>query len=152
MLSLSGQGPEYGAGIGLSQEFRQSTQLAKQVVAQVPGIGRGQVFGRVFDAAQRNLAEAGVGGSVDIRPGDALRTLAEVPEPIGLVFLDSWKDMCLPVLQLLEDRLAPGALVVADDVNQSSLSPYLAYVRDPANGYVSVIFPVEDGMEISCRV
>jgi hypothetical protein len=26
---------------------------------------------------------------------------------------------------------------------------YLEYVRDPANGYVSVAFPVEDGMEIS---
>lgn len=29
---------------------------------------------------------------------------------------------------------------------------YLDYVRDPANGYVSVAFPVEDGMEISCRI
>jgi hypothetical protein len=27
---------------------------------------------------------------------------------------------------------------------------YLSYVREPANGYVSVAFPVEDGIEISC--
>jgi len=26
------------------------------------------------------------------------------------------------------------------------------HVRDPANGYLSVAFPVEDGMEISCRI
>jgi hypothetical protein len=31
--------------------------------------------------------------------------------------------------------------------------PYLDHVRDPANGYVSVNFPVREGdsMEISCR-
>jgi hypothetical protein len=31
------------------------------------------------------------------------------------------------------------------------MASYLSYVRDPAHGYVSVDFPVEDGMEISCR-
>jgi predicted O-methyltransferase YrrM len=46
----------------------------------------------------------------------------------------------------------PGTLVIADDVDQQSLRPYLDYVRDPANGYQSVTFPVEDGMEISCRL
>jgi hypothetical protein len=48
--------------------------------------------------------------------------------------------------------LAPavGALIVADDINLPSLSDYLEYVRDPANGYVSIAFPVGDGMEISC--
>jgi hypothetical protein len=25
-------------------------------------------------------------------------------------------------------------------------------VRDPANGYATVDFPVDDGMEISCRL
>jgi hypothetical protein len=32
------------------------------------------------------------------------------------------------------------------------VQPYLDYVRDPANDYQSVLFPVEDGMEISCRI
>jgi hypothetical protein len=41
-------------------------------------------------------------------------------------------------------------LIVADDINLPSLSGYLDYVRQAANGYVSVAFPVEDGMEISC--
>jgi hypothetical protein len=29
------------------------------------------------------------------------------------------------------------------------MAGYLDYVRDPANGYVTVAFPVEDGMELS---
>ncbi|WP_371784522.1 hypothetical protein [Streptosporangium subroseum] len=71
--------------------------------------------------------------------------------PIGLLLLDGWKDLCLPVLRLLEDRLAPAALIVADDTTFASMADYLAYVRDPAHGYVTIAFPVEDGMEISCR-
>ena len=53
------------------------------------------------------------------------------------------------MLRLLEPVLAPGALVAADDNNHASLADYLGYVRDPANGYVTVSFPVDDGMEIS---
>jgi predicted O-methyltransferase YrrM len=87
---------------------------------------------------------------VTILGGDARDTLADAPESIGLVLLDGWKDLCLPVLRMLENKLAPGALVVADDVTLPSMSNYLGYVRDPANGYVSVEFPVDDGMEISC--
>ena len=60
-----------------------------------------------------------------------------------------WKDLCLPVLRLLEPKLAPGALVAADDIDHAGMAGYLDYVRDPANGYVTVAFPVEDGMEIS---
>ena len=67
-----------------------------------------------------------------------------------MVLLDGWKQLCLPVLRLLEPRLAPGAVVAADDVTLAGLGEYLGYVRDPASGYVSVTFPVEDGIEISC--
>jgi hypothetical protein len=44
----------------------------------------------------------------------------------------------------------PGALVLADDSTFEDTAGYLDYVRDPANGYVTVTFPVEDGVEISC--
>jgi Methyltransferase domain len=101
-------------------------------------------------AARANLAEAGLADRVSILPGDAMATLNDIPEPIDFVLLDGWKDLCLPVLHSLESRLAIGALIVADDINLPSLSGYLQYVRDPPNGYVSVAFPVKDGMEISC--
>jgi predicted O-methyltransferase YrrM len=101
-------------------------------------------------AARANLVEARLADHVTILPGDARTTLNDIPGPIDLVLLDGWKDSCLPLLRSLESRLASGALIVADDINLSSLSGYLEYVRDPANGYVSAAFPVEDGMEISC--
>ncbi|MBC3839654.1 methyltransferase [Streptacidiphilus sp. 4-A2] len=138
---------EFGTSFGIS---------TLHLAAAVTDNGSGRVFSTELslskaDAAQANLAEAGVAAPVTILRGDALDTLADIPGPIGLVLLDGWKDLCLPVLRLLEPRLAPGALVVADDITMPSMAPYLAYVRDPANGYVNATFPVEDGMEISCR-
>lgn len=101
-------------------------------------------------AARANLVEAQLGDLVTILLGDAMTTLNDVPGPIDLVLLDGWKDLYLPVLRSLEPRLRIGALIVADDINLPSLSDYLEYTRDPAKGYVSVAFPVGDGMEISC--
>ncbi len=103
-------------------------------------------------AARANLEAAGLGDVVEVRAGNALETLSDLDGPIEFVLLDGWKDLCLPVLRLLEPLIPLGALVVADDVELSSLGDYLSYVRDPANGYHGVTFPVEDGMEISCRV
>jgi hypothetical protein len=43
--------------------------------------------------------------------------------------------------------------VPVDDTDRfgTELADHLAYVRDPDNGYVSVAFPVGDGMEVSTR-
>ncbi|KAK1184249.1 class I SAM-dependent methyltransferase [Streptomyces sp. NBS 14/10] len=106
--------------------------------------------------ARRTFAETGLDDLITVLEGDARETLAALEGPVDLVLLDGWKDLCLPVLQLLEPRLRPGTLVVADDIDQGEgdgpLRPYLDYVRDPAHGYQNVTFPVEDGMEISCRL
>jgi predicted O-methyltransferase YrrM len=138
---------EFGTSYGIS---------TLHLAAAVADNGTGHVFSTELSAAKivaarSNVDEAGLGDHVTILAGDARETLSGVSGPIGLVLLDGWKDLYLPVLQLLEPRLAPGALVVADDITMPSVRGYLDYVRDPANGYVSVDFPVEDGMELSCR-
>jgi predicted O-methyltransferase YrrM len=136
---------EFGTSFGISTIF---------LAAGVTDNGTGQVFTTELSAAKvraarENLRQSGVDGPVTVLAGDAREILAGVPGPIGLLLLDGWKDLYLPVLGLLEPRLAPGALVVADDSTFPSVADYLAYVRDPAHGYVTVSFPVEDGMEIS---
>jgi predicted O-methyltransferase YrrM len=137
---------EFGTSFGISTIY-----LAAAVTDNNAGrVVSTELSARKVDAARANLTEAGVGAAATILPGDALETLAEVPGPIDLVLLDGWKELCLPVLRLLEPRLAPGAIVAADDITHASLGEYLSYVRDTANGYVSVAFPVEDGVEISC--
>ena len=139
---------EFGTSYGIS---------TLHLAAAVKDNGTGHVYGTELSAtkvtaARANLAAAELSDHVTILHGDAEETLAGVPGPIGLVLLDGWKELSLSVLRLLEPRLTPGALVIADDITMPSMRPYLDHVRDPANGYLGVPFPVEDGMEISCRV
>jgi predicted O-methyltransferase YrrM len=141
---------EFGTSFGIS-----TIHLA----AAVRDNGTGHVVSTELNAAKvararANLAEAGLAGQVTILEGDARETLADLPGPVGFVLLDGWKGLYLPVLRLLEPRLAPGALVVADDTISmaAQMTDYLSYVRDPARGYLSVSFPESDGLEISCRV
>jgi len=136
---------EFGTSFGIS-----TIHLAAAVTDN--GAGRvvtTELSGRKAAAARENLEQAGLAGVVTILAGDALETLSDVTGPVGLVLLDGWKDLYLPVLQLLQPALTSGALVIADDSSFESVADYLAYVRDPGNGFVSVEFPVEDGMEIS---
>ncbi len=103
--------------------------------------------------ARENLRAAGLLNYVDLREGDALETLRGVTGGVTLLFLDGWKKLYLPVLKLLEPALEPGALVAADDLDlfPDVHKPYLAYVRNPESGYVSVEVPVGDRIELSVR-
>ena len=49
----------------------------------------------VLAEAEANLAEAGLTEHSEVRLGDALETLRDLPEPIDLVLLDGWKDLYL---------------------------------------------------------
>jgi len=104
--------------------------------------------------AQKHLDAAGLGFLVEFRTGDALVTLRDLLGPIDLLFLDGWKNLYLPVLQLVEPHLRPGALSIADDLDifPEAHKPYLEYVRCPANGYVSVEVPLGDRIEVSLRL
>ncbi len=99
--------------------------------------------------ARANLAAGGVIDLVEIRQGDALKTLSvDLPAMIDLVLLDGAKPLYPDILRLLENRLRPGAFIVADNADDSP--DYLAYVRSPANGYTSV--PFGDDVELSMRI
>jgi predicted O-methyltransferase YrrM len=141
---------EFGMSLGIS---------AIHLASAVRDNGTGRVVTTELSAAKvatatRNFADAGLDDVITVLQGDALETLAPVEGPVQFVLLDGWKDLYVKVLELLEPKLAPGALVVADNTSMPGLQPYLDYVRDPANGYVSVPFPARDSdsMEISCRV
>jgi len=114
------------------------------------------VVGSELEASKReravaHLAEAGLGDLVDVRLGDAMETLREVPEPVDLVFLDGWKDLYLPVLKLLTPRLRPGAVVLGDNIRtfRKSLRPFVEYVQSGENGFLSTTLSISDGVEYS---
>ena len=99
--------------------------------------------------ARDNLVAGGLDDLIEIREGDALTTLRTgLPDTIDLVLLDGAKALYPDILDLVESRLKPGAFVVADNADYSP--DYLARVRAPANGYLSVPFggDVEQSMRL----
>jgi len=121
--------------------------------------GGGRLITTEFDAikaerARANFRSAGLDDLIEIRVGDAFDTLkADVGGPIDVLLLDGWKQLYLPMLQMLEPRLAPGAVVVADDLDiaRAAVGPYLEHVRARGGGYVSVELPLGDSIEVSIR-
>jgi predicted O-methyltransferase YrrM len=141
---------EFGMSLGLS---------GIHLAAAVKDNGSGRVVTTELSAAKvatakNNFTAAGLADVITVLEGDALETLKTLDGPVDFVLLDGWKEFYLPVTELLEPHLPPGTLIVADNTNMAETQPYLDYVRDPANGYVSVNFLARDSdsMEISCRV
>lgn len=136
---------EFGTSFGLS---------TLHLAAAVRDNGGGRVIGSEFepskaDKARAHLVEAGLDDLVEIRAGDALRSLAtDLPERIDLVLLDGAKALYSQVLDLLEPHLRLGALIVAD--NADYCAEYLQRVRAPQGGYLSL--PFGEDVELSMRL
>jgi predicted O-methyltransferase YrrM len=138
---------EFGASHGYS-----TIHLA----AAVRDLGSGRVITTEIEAekaaaAQRNLAEAGLDDLVEMRVGDALATLEDVQEA-DLLFLDGWNNLYEPVVDLLEPRLSPGALVIADlSADDPDQITYVERMRAPESGYITVDVPLDAGVVVSVR-
>ncbi|PIF77164.1 putative O-methyltransferase YrrM [Variovorax sp. 54] len=136
---------EFGTSFGLSTLY---------MAAALRDNGGGRLISSEFEPskiakAREHLAQGGVADLVEIREGDALQTLAvDLPTSIDLLLLDGAKALYPDVLALVESRLRPGALIVADNADHSP--EYLARVRSPDSGYLSV--PFADDVELSMRL
>jgi predicted O-methyltransferase YrrM len=136
---------EFGTSFGIS---------TLHLAAALKDNGGGRLIGSEFEPskvarARANLSAAALHELVDIREGDALETLAhDLPPSIDFVLLDGAKSLYSKVLTLLEPRLRPGALIVAD--NADWCPEYLARVRAGDSGFLSVPFSGE--VELSMRL
>lgn len=136
---------EFGTSFGLS---------TLHLAAALRDNGGGALISSEFEPskialARQHLEQGGVSDLVEIRQGDALVTLATgLPDSVDLLLLDGAKALYGDVLNLVESRLKPGALIIADNTNYCP--DYLARVRSPANGYLSV--PIGDDVELSVRL
>jgi len=105
------------------------------------------------EAARRHFAAAGLADHIELREGDALETLQDIPGGIDFVLLDGWPNLVYPVFKLLEPKLAPRAAVAVDDVEgyTPAMQDYLDYIRNPANGYVSTTLKPYKALEYSVK-
>ncbi len=106
---------------------------------------------------RENVAKMGLEKSVTCIEGDALKTLRDIEGPIDFIFIDALKQDYLKYLKIIEPKLAPGALVVGDNVIQSAraMRDFLEYI-DTSPDYDTAIIRASmeknDGMSISYKI
>jgi predicted O-methyltransferase YrrM len=121
---------EFGTSMGVSTIY---------LAAALRDNGGGQLIGSEFEPSKvtralANLAAAGLDDLVDIREGDARETLRDVGGNVDLLLIDGAFSLYLPVLKLIEPRFTPGAVIFGENAFDPD---YLAYIRNPTNGYLS---------------
>jgi predicted O-methyltransferase YrrM len=115
-------------------------------------IGSELVPQKVF-TAWRNLTEAGLAHLVDIRQGDARQTLRELGGPIDFMLVDGWPGPAEPTLarQVIE-VVAPQVRIGGIVMNDNAEPDYLAWIRNPINGFRSMSLPIKGTTELSVKV
>jgi predicted O-methyltransferase YrrM len=141
---------EFGTSFGVSTIY---------LALAVRDNGGGRVYGTEkipakAARAREHLREAGLLEHVEILEGDARETLRDVEGPIDLLLNDGFPRYALDVLRLVSPRLRTGALVVTDNVGafRADYADYVAWIRDPANGFCSSLLALNEGTEVSVRV
>ncbi|WP_036108903.1 O-methyltransferase [Lysobacter capsici] len=136
---------EFGTSFGIS---------TLHLAAALRDNGGGRVITSEFEPskvakAREHFDASGLGDLIEIRAGDALKTLSiDLPPSIDLLLLDGAKSLYSDILDLIEPHLAPSAMIVAD--NADYCPDYLQRVRAPGSGYLSV--PFADDVELSMRL
>lgn len=105
-------------------------------------------------AARRNLAVARLDHYAEIREGDARQTLRDLGGPVDFVLIDGWPipgegpSLARQVTEIVAPQLRTGGFLMNDNAEPD----FLEYVRDPANGFISLTLPIKRGTELAVRV
>jgi len=139
---------EFGTSFGISTIY---------LAAAIKDGGGGVVIGSEIEPgkvaqARANLDEAGLGKYVEIREGDAQETLQDPGGLVDMVLLDGWKDLYLPIFEMLAPHVRKGGVVLGDNMKTfpKALAPYAARVRE--GGFQSVTLPLGSGTEYSVKL
>lgn len=140
---------EFATSVGMSTLY---------FAAAVRDNGGGTVIGselvpEKIATARHNLADAGLADLVDLRQGDAREILRDLGGPVDFMLIDGWPvgkgpSLARQVMEITAPQIRVGGLVMNDNGEED----YLAYVRDPANGFRSMSLPLKGGTELSVKV
>jgi predicted O-methyltransferase YrrM len=139
---------EVGSSYGYSTQWLAAG--AREVKGKVTSL---ELQAPKVEYARARLVRAALADYVEFRIADALDSLRALTGPFDFVLLDLWKDLYVPVFELLYPKLAPGAIIVADNMLQpESARPHANAYRErvrAAPGMSSVLLSVGNGLELS---
>ena len=104
--------------------------------------------------ARANIKKAEIQPKITVKIGDATKIIPTLKGCYDAVFIDAEKTEYYEYLQLMENKLHAGTVIVADNAGifADQMRDYLDYVRSSGK-YESKYVPVgEDGLEISIKL
>jgi predicted O-methyltransferase YrrM len=103
--------------------------------------------------ARKNLETAGLPHVVELVEGRAADTLAALPGPFDLVFLDADRPSYLTYLELVVPKLRTGGMLIADNATShaAELQDYLKRVKSHPELF-AVTVPIGNGEEIAVKL
>lgn len=114
---------EFGTSFGISTLF-----LAQGVMETGGRIITTELIEPKAQKAIENFEKAGVNDLIEVRIGDAMETLKKHHEPIDLLFLDGWKDLYLPLFQMLEPNFHAQTIIYVDNADMAESRAFLKIV------------------------
>lgn len=131
--------------------------------------GGGEVHHVVWDEelsarARKHLDALGYSDLVRYHVGEAVQTLREAEGPFDLVFNDIDKHAYPEALSVIEEKLRPGGVLIADNLlwqgkifDPADRSPETEGVRELTRrvttdpGWISSVVPIRDGLLVAYR-
>jgi len=136
---------EFGTSFGISTIY-----LADAVKETGGKVLTTELLKNKAETAIDNLTKAGLSDYVEVRIGDAMKTLKNYSEPIDFLFLDGWKDLYLPLFKMLEPNFHEGTLIYADNMDMAGTKFYGEYVLSKKDSYSSKIIDGGKAMLTTC--
>ena len=101
-----------------------------------------------------NIVRANIPPRIKIITGDALEVIPTLNGPFDFAFIDAEKNEYFQYLNLAEDKLPKGAVIVADNAGifADQMSDYLDYVRNSGKYNSRYVQVGGDGLEISVKL
>ena len=131
--------------------------------------GGGEVHHVVWDKdlseqAHKHLGDMGYGGIVRYTMGEAVQTLRDTPGPFDLIFNDIDKHAYPESLDVIEEKLAPGGVLIIDNMiwsgkiwDESDQTPATQGIREftrritTSSLWAASLIPIRDGMIVAMR-
>lgn len=111
---------EFGTSFGISTLY-----LAQGILHSGGHIITTELLDHKAKKAIENFERAGVRDHIEVRVGDALSTLSDHTDPIDLLLLDGWKDLYLPLFQMLERNFHSKTVIYVDNADMADAQSFL---------------------------
>ncbi|REE25866.1 O-methyltransferase [Winogradskyella pacifica] len=116
---------EFGTSFGISTLF-----LAQGVIETGGHIITTELIESKAQKAIENFERAGVSELIEVRVGDAMETLKNHDKPIDLLLLDGWKDLYLPLFQMLEPNFHSHTIIYVDNADMKETKTFLETIGE----------------------